>query len=223
MRYKLFIAGMLMLNFSYAQEDSLYWEKVRKYYSGFQSYFFIHGYHMFDSVGNLCSYMDYNPYSVTDSIAAQEMYNRRYETFNDTTRETHYVDLDFFNDYVVKNTAPLFPRIGKHVFNLDRISNKKRGAVTITKITTYRYRIKGYQDDGNGNYVCIDGYLKPMKKGTMKFTGEITSRLSINTCEDEYCKKGEFTFLCIPGRNFWRLQEADFCEERRIDYLDVFF
>jgi hypothetical protein len=178
---------------------------------------------MFDSVGNLCTYWDYNPYSLKDSLAAQDLYNRRYETFNDTTSETNYVDLDCFNEYKVKNTAPLFPRLGKHVFTIDRISNKKRGAVDITKISTYRYRIKGYQDDGNGNYVCIDGFLKPLKKGMLKFTGEITSRLSINKCEDEYCKKGEFTFLCIPGRNFWRLQEADFCEERRIDYLDVFF
>jgi len=222
MRYKMFISCMLFLNFSYAQEDSLYLEKVRKYYSGFQSYTFIHGYHMFDSAGNLYSYSNYNPYSLSDSLSAQELYNSRYDAVNNTA-ETHFVDLDFLNEYIVKNTAPLFPRIGKHVFTLDRISNKKRGSVTITKITTYCYRIKGYQDDGNGNYVCIDGFLNPLKKGTLKFTGEITSRLSINKCEEEYYKKGEFTFLCIPGRNFWRLQEADLSGERRIDYLDILF
>ena len=224
MRYKLIIAMMLIFNFSFAQDDSLNVEKLKRYYSGFQSYFYIHGYTMVDTLGNVFTYSEYNPYSIEDSINAKDWYEDAKDSVYNKSENTYY-GFDFFEDINpnVDGEIPLLPRVGIHSFSLDRISTKKPGFVKIKKINSSQFQINGNHNDGHGNYVCIDGFLKPLKKGTMKFTGDITVRLSVNKCDDEVVRKGEFTFLCIPGRNFWRLQEADLCEERRIDYLDVFF
>jgi hypothetical protein len=123
-----------------------------------------------------------------------------------------------------KQFAPLNPREGKHLFSLQWISWTKFGAVIIKKIVKGQYSIKGGQIDDDGNYVNIDGILIPVSKGEMKFKGEIVTKVSGNNKGEPCVKKGEYTFLCSPGRKYWRLQEMYNCEEGYlVDYVDVFF
>lgn len=124
----------------------------------------------------------------------------------------------------LKDYAPLFPREGKHLFSLHWISQSKFGTVVIKKINQEKYRVKGAQRDEKGNFVTIDGYLKPINKGEMKFYGEIQSKVSGNNNGEVCIKKGEYTFLCKRGRKYWRLQEMKNCEEGfLVDYIDIFF
>jgi hypothetical protein len=146
---------------------------------------------------------------ITDSV---ERENRRIDSMN----------LEYTKR--LKNYAPLNPREGKHLFSLHWISWKKFGSVTIKKINQQKYSVKGEQRDDKGNYVTINGFLKPVNKGEMKFTGEIQSKVSGNNKGEVCKKKGEFTFLCNKGNKYWRLQERENCEGGGlVDYIDIFF
>ena len=136
-----------------------------------------------------------------------------------------YIDsINKINYRKQKNYAPLFPREGKHLFSLHWISESKFGAVVIKKINQQKYSVKGNQRDEKGNFVTIDGYLKPINKGEMKFYGEIQSKVSGNNNGKVCVKKGEYTFLCKRGRKYWRLQEMKDCEGGEVvDYIDIFF
>ena len=123
-----------------------------------------------------------------------------------------------------KQYAPLYPRLGKHLFSLHWISWDKFGSVNIKKINTNKYSIKGSQKDKEGDYVTIDGFLIPVSKGKFTFKGEIVTRISDHNNGVACIKKGTYTFLCTPGRKYWRLQEMENCEGRNlVDYVDIFF
>ena len=123
----------------------------------------------------------------------------------------------------LKNYAPLKPREGKHLFALHWISWKNFGSVVIKKINTNKYSVKGAQKDSKGNFVTIDGFLRPINRGEMKLSGEIKSKVSGNNNGELCVKKGKFTFLCLPGRKYWRLQERENCGGEVVDYIDIFF
>ena len=131
---------------------------------------------------------------------------------------------EYYANRKQKQYAPLYPREGKHLFSLHWISWKKFGSVNIKKINTKKYSIKGSQKDDKGNYVTIDGFLIPMTKGKLSFTGEIVTRTSGNNNGIACTKKGTYTFLCSPDRKYWRLQEMYNCEGGDlVDYVDIFF
>ena len=123
-----------------------------------------------------------------------------------------------------KQFAPLYPRVGKHLFSLHWISWQDFGSVVVKKINTNKYTIKGSQKDNKGNYVTIDGILIPVVKGQITFVGEIITKTSVNNVGIACVKKGKYTFICSPGRKYWRLQEMENCEGGfLVDYVDIFF
>lgn len=131
---------------------------------------------------------------------------------------------EYYASHKQKQYAPLSPREGKHLFSLHWISWKKFGSVYIKKINPKKYSIKGSQKDDKGNYVTIDGFLIPVTKGKLSFTGEIVTRTSGNNNGIACTKKGTYTFLCSPDRKYWRLQEMENCEGGSlVDYVDIFF
>lgn len=150
---------------------------------------------------------------LTDSVEREvDSYNK----YLDSVNENYYKNL--------KNYAPLILREGKHLFSLHWISWKKFGSVVIKKINNKKYTIKGSQEDDKGNYVTINGFIQPIKRGELKFNGEIITKVSGNNHGESCIKKGEFTFLCSLGRKYWRLQEMENCEGNNlVDYIDIFF
>ncbi len=153
--------------------------------------------------------------SMKEIMDSVERENKSYSRYIDSVNKIYTSRL--------KNYAPLTPREGKHLFSLHWISMSKFGAVVIKKINHGKYSIKGDQRDERGNFVTILGYLKTIKKGEMKFYGEIQSKVSFNNNGEVCKKKGEFTFLCSPGRKYWRLQERENCGGEVVDYVDIFF
>jgi hypothetical protein len=149
--------------------------------------------------------------SVEREVAAQQ---KRIEEMNRAYNSTHKQ----------KQFAPMYPRVGKHLFSLHWISWKNFGNVIIKKIKTKKYSIKGSQKDDKGNYVTIDGILIPVVKGKLTFIGEIVTKTTGNNNGVACVKKGTYTFLCSPNRKHWRLQEMENCEGGSlVDYVDIFF
>jgi hypothetical protein len=149
--------------------------------------------------------------SVEREVAMQQ---KRIENMNREYERTHKQ----------KQFAPMYPRVGKHLFSLHWISWEKFGSVDIKKVKTNTFSIKGSQKDNKGNYVTIDGILIPVEKGKLSFSGEIVTKASGNNNGIACEKKGNYTFLCTPGRKYWRLQEMENCEGGfLVDYVDIFF
>ena len=131
---------------------------------------------------------------------------------------------EYYATHKQKQNAPMYPRVGKHLFALHWISWEKFGSVEIKKINANKYSVKGSQKDERGNYVTIDGVLIPVEKGKMTFSGVIVTKASGNNNGLPCIKNGSYTFLCAPGRRYWRLQEKYNCEGGfLVDYVDIFF
>lgn len=182
-----------------------------------------------DVNGNLYTYekkLDHYP-TREDTLLMEKVFHTLISPIIDSVeREKRRFDSIIANypKQELKNYAPLKPREGKHLFALHWISWKNFGSVIIKKINTNKYSVKGAQKDSKGNFVTIDGFLRPTNRGEMKLSGEIKSKVSHNNNGELCVKKGEFTFLCSPGRKYWRLQERENCEGNRlVDYIDIFF
>ena len=188
----------------------------------------------YDINGNYYSYVknyDHLP-TKQDTI---DFYKELHEAFRPTMdsverevamqqKRIEEMNREYYATHKQKQYAPLYPREGKHFFSLHWISWQKFGSVNIKKIGIKKYSIKGSQKDEKGNYVTIDGFLIPVTKGKLSFTGEIITKTSGNNYGMACTKKGTYTFLCAPDRKYWRLQEMENCEGGSlVDYVDIFF
>ena len=121
-----------------------------------------------------------------------------------------------------KNTYRSFP--GKHSLTLQWISWEKPGSVTITAIDDNWYSIQGSQTDGHGNYLKINGRIRPLNDRELEFDGKIETLIeSIN--DGQPCiRSGKNLFKATGTRKYWRLQDMINCEGGMLtDYIDIYF
>lgn len=112
---------------------------------------------------------------------------------------------------------------GKHDLTLHWISWERPGSVTITETEDNWYSIQGSQTDGKGNYLKINGRIKPITDRELEFDGKIETRVeSIN--QGEPCiRLGSKLFKATGTRKYWRLQEMINCDGGTTDYVDIYF
>jgi len=121
-----------------------------------------------------------------------------------------------------ENSYPAFP--GRHALTLQWIGWQKPGSVTITAIDDTWYSIQGSQTDENGNYLKINGRIRPLNNRELEFDGKIESLVeSINNGEP-CIRSGKKLFKATGTRKYWRLQDMINCGGGMItDYVDIYF
>lgn len=121
-----------------------------------------------------------------------------------------------------ENSYPAFP--GKHALTLQWISWNKPGSVTITAIDDKWYSIQGSQEDGKGNYLKINGKIRPLNNRELEFEGQIETRIASINKGQECIRSGKKLFKATGTRKYWRLQDMINCEGgMSTDYIDIYF
>lgn len=117
---------------------------------------------------------------------------------------------------------PTFP--GKHALTLQWISWDRPGSVSITEGYNGWHSIHGSQTDNKGNYLKIDGRIKPLNNRELEFEGKIETRVDHINAGESCIRTGKKLFKATGTRKYWRLQDMINCEGGMItDYVDIYF
>jgi hypothetical protein len=86
------------------------------------------------------------------------------------------------------------------------------------------YTIKGEHRAPNGkSFLTIDGTLKPTSPRELTFIGDIKTMDSDNNNGQVCDRNGTYHFKASGSRKYWRLQEMLNCDQREVDYVDIYF
>lgn len=121
------------------------------------------------------------------------------------------------------NSYPSFP--GKHNLTLQWISWDKPGSVIISEAGSDGWSsIKGSQTGEKGNYLRIDGKIKPLNDRELEFDGKIELRVDFLNAGEPCIRTGPKLFKATGTRKYWRLQDMTNCEGGTVtDYVDIYF
>jgi|GEM_PF-5477039 len=122
-------------------------------------------------------------------------------------------------------TSPGRPQVrtGRHSLTLHWISWDRPGKADITPSEDGWYDITGRQDGENGDYLSIEGGLRPEGPLKLQFRGRIEYRVGHLNGGKPCVKEGSQTFLSTRGRRYWRLQDMRSCDGLSTDYIDIYF
>ena len=116
------------------------------------------------------------------------------------------------------------PLAGKHELTLQWIGWDRPGSINFTRGAEGWYQVKGQQRDRRGNYLTIEGKIKPTNDKDLHFIGKIISKVDGINDGEPCVRDGEQVFLSTQGRKYWRLQSMLNCEGNRVtDYIDIYF
>lgn len=115
-------------------------------------------------------------------------------------------------------------RVGRHKLTLQWISWDEPGYVDISEPIEGWYAIKGEQiGKTEGEYLRIDGKLKPVSETELLFRGTIESKVSAGNNGEPCVRNGSKVFLTKDNRKYWRLQDMLNCDKIITDYIDIYF
>ena len=114
--------------------------------------------------------------------------------------------------------------LGKHPCSLQWISWKKFGSVTFSETSDGRILCKGGQNDKNGDYLKIDGYVTIVTPLHIRITGTIVTRVSHINEGNPVTRKGTYNFTIAGSRKYWRMREmTNPSPDKVTDYVDIYF
>lgn len=117
---------------------------------------------------------------------------------------------------------PTFP--GKHALTLQWVSWQQPGSVNIKPSDNGWYTIEGSQSNPEGNYVKINGRIKPLNNRELEFDGKIETRVDHINGGEPCIRTGTKIFKATGTRKYWRLQDMINCEGGMVtDYVDIYF
>ena len=111
---------------------------------------------------------------------------------------------------------------GKHALTLQWISWDKPGSVTIVLGEAGWYSIQGRQNGEKGNYLMVNGKIRPLNNRELEFDGKIEHNVHINLGEP-CIRTGKQLFKATGTRKYWRLQNMISCDSNTTDYVDIYF
>lgn len=123
-------------------------------------------------------------------------------------------------EQVPQSSNPTF--LGKHALTLQWIGWDKPGSVTITADNDGWYSINGTQIGGNGNYLKINGQIKPLNNQELEFEGKIETRVDHINAGEPCIRTGKKLFKATGMRKYWRLQDMISCDGTTTDYVDIY-
>ena len=112
---------------------------------------------------------------------------------------------------------------GKHALTLQWISWDKPGSVTIVPGEAGWYSIQGRQNGEQGNYLIIDGKIRPLNNRELEFNGKIEHNVHSLNGSEPCIRTGEQLFKATGTRQYWRLQNMISCDSNTTDYVDIYF
>ena len=121
--------------------------------------------------------------------------------------------------------------LGEHGLTLQWLDNQNKGNRGSAKIFKKddTLRIEGYQhetNDGQLNYLKINGTIKVISLRELEFKGTITTKVNYINDGLEYERTGTYLFKAWGKRRYWRMQtnrtQPD-GDHDVTDYIDIHF
>ena len=112
---------------------------------------------------------------------------------------------------------------GKHALTLHWISWEKPGSVMIVPGEAGWYSIQGRQNGDHGNYLALNGKIRPLNDRELEFDGKIEHNVHITTLDEPCIRTGKQLFKATGTRKYWRLQNMLSCDSTTTDYVDIYF